>query len=323
MKLIFAGSDDFSVPIFLRLLKKRDVIAVLTKAPHLGGRGRPLIPTQIEITARSHEIPVLNPYRLRGDIISEIQYMCPDLLVVASYGKIIPSILIDLFPMGAINLHPSLLPQYRGPSPLQAAILAGDEYSGVTVQYLADEVDAGDILMQSKVPIYKKETKKDMELRFARIGADLVDAVVDQIFLGKQSAVPQDSTQVSNCSLLTVDSGLIDWNKSAVSIERMIRAYYPWPSAYTYYRGTRLKIVEADVEDSVGHNRATNVGRVVQLDKRDGILVQTGRGSLVIKKLQRAGKRVLSWKDFLNGEKSFLNVTLGNAESLRGQTNKR
>ena len=308
MRIIFAGSPEIAVAPLRTLLENHTVCAILTNPDRPSGRGGAVAETPVAEAARESGVPVLKPDRLGASFRAEIAAFGADLLVVVAYGRIFGPKFLSLFPKGAINLHPSLLPKYRGPSPIPAAILAGDPETGITVQSLALEMDSGDILAQKHIPLSGRETTGSLTELVAEEGAGLLDEVLRNF--EAIEPVAQDPEGVSFCRLISKEDGIIDWSKSAVEIDRMVRAYTPWPEAQTTYDGVGLHILEAEPSDSVAYE-GSQPGVVVGVDTQAGILVKTGSGTLVVKKLKLQSKKALSWKDFLNGARGFVGSVLG------------
>ncbi|HET7839379.1 MAG TPA: methionyl-tRNA formyltransferase, partial [Rectinemataceae bacterium] len=225
---------------------------------------------------------------------------------------------LDLFPKGGVNVHPSLLPRYRGPAPIPSAILARDTETGITVQRLALEMDSGDILGVLRIPLNGMETAEDLAEVAAIMGANLLSQVLEEIEQGTSTSVPQEG-EVSYCTMLKKEDGLVDWRQSVLDIDAMVRAFYPWPGAFTYLKGQRLNILESfpfphvtfaagptslDFEDAVP-------GTVLGLDKSRGLMVQTVDGLLALRRLQIQHKKALPYREFANGVRDLAGAVLG------------
>ncbi|MFP4509806.1 MAG: methionyl-tRNA formyltransferase [Spirochaetaceae bacterium] len=304
MRLLFAGTPAFAVPTLRLLAEDQLVAAVLTAPDKPAGRGKRLTPSPVAQEALALGIPVLKPERLGASAREAVRETGADLLVCVAYGKIFGPRFLAIFPHGGINLHPSLLPKYRGPAPIPAAILAGDTSTGLTVQYLAERMDAGDIILQDVIELDGSETTGSLTDYCAREGAVLVRRAVEAIRSGTVEARPQNEAEASYCRLLQSSDAWVDWHTSAVQIDRQIRAYDPWPGARTSFGGSWLRIHEATPLASApvpDIDPGTRPGTVVGVDSRYGILVQTGNGILGIQRLQMAARASLIWKDFLNG----------------------
>jgi methionyl-tRNA formyltransferase len=261
--------------------------------------------------------PVFKPEKLGAAVRAEIGALKPDLLISFAYGRIFGPKFLALFPLGGINVHPSLLPAYRGPSPIPQAILNGDRETGISVQRLVPEMDCGDILAREVFPLTGRETAATLAADMARRAARLLPGVVRDIAAGLARGRPQDPEKASYCGLLSREDGRVNWNLSARRIEARVRAYTPWPLSWTTDGdradgGRRLYIIRADCADGAGRtgkadraDAAPAPGTVLGVDKERGILVQTGDGVLVLTALQYEGKKVLAWRDFLNGARNF------------------
>jgi methionyl-tRNA formyltransferase len=288
-----------------------NVCGVLTAPDKPLGRSRKPVPPPVKTRAVELGIRVFQPDKLDVEARDRIRSLNPDLLVVSAFHKIFRQSFIDLFPSGGINVHPSLLPKYRGPSPVQAAILAGDRETGVTIQRLALKMDVGDILSQEKVIIGAEETAPELLERTFRIGARMIVNVIARIARGDAEGRPQKESDATYCRLIDKSDGEIDWAMPAEAICRMIRAYLQWPKAYTSYSGKQLSLLEAVPLEtaSCGHERVP--GLVCEVDMSTGILIHTGHGMLCARRLQLQGKKALSWQDFANGHRSFVGARLG------------
>jgi methionyl-tRNA formyltransferase len=250
----------------------------------------------------------------------------PDILVSFAYGRIFGPKFLALFPRGGVNVHPSLLPRFRGPSPIPASILARDGETGITVQRIALEMDSGDILGQLRIPLAGTETAEDLAEVASIMGADLLSQALDEIGRGAEAPRPQEG-EPSFCSMLKKEDGLIDWSSPLADIDAKIRAFYPWPGAFTYFKGQRLNIIEAfpypgvtfasgpaslDFEDA-------EPGTVLGLDKSRGIMVQTVDGLIALRRLQVQSKKVLPYREFANGMRDLAGALLGGADRFGGR----
>jgi methionyl-tRNA formyltransferase len=253
----------------------------------------------------------LKPEKLDAPAREAAGALKPDLLASFAYGRIFGPKFLSLFPLGGINIHPSLLPKFRGASPIPAAILAGEQETGVTIQKLAPEMDAGDILARETFPLSGRETAASLSGTAARTGALLLKEVIRSFIAGTVRALPQEGAP-SFCSRIAKEDGLIDWTLSAAALDARIRAYTPWPLSWTSCRGANLFILEA-APYAASSPAALGVapGAVLGADKAAGILVQTGSGILAVTRLQYQTKKPLDWKSFLNGAKGFTGSVLG------------
>ena len=328
MRVLFAGSPAIAVPafesLFCELCRNENIeaAALLTntdtpKGRHRSGAAGAPIPTEtaeaaLKIAAAAGlSFPILKPQKLDASVREEIAALKPDLLVSFAYGRIFGPKFLALFPLGGINIHPSLLPKYRGATPIQAAILNREKVTGITIQTLAPEMDAGDILMQEQFPLSGKETTGSLSEIMAEKAAAMLPEILSNIKKGTASRKPQNHNLASYCSLIVKDDAVINWNCGAVEIEAKIRAFDPWPVCRTIHNGRELLLLESDIKKSENCQDAGMPGLVLGTDKQDGILVQTGNGILAVKKLQYQAKKALMWQDFLNGARGFIGSQLG------------
>lgn len=325
MRILFAGSPDIAVPSLLAVGKAFELVGVLTNPPAPKGRGLAPAPTPVAQAAAEHfpGVPILAPERLGPEERAAVAALQPELLVVFAYGRIFGPKFLGLFPLGGVNVHPSLLPRWRGPSPIPYAILARDEETGVCVQRLALRLDSGDVLGRQCLPLAGRETAGELSDWAARAGADLLVAVVSLIAESRVSAEPQDEKQATWSHQMAKDDGLVDWSRSALEIDAMVRAYTPWPGAWTTLQGQRLGLLETrPIVDETGlaetaspETGNSKPGTVVGIDKSRGIMVQTGAGLLALTVLQARGKKPLAYRDFANGARNLPGACLGDAGS--------
>ena len=314
MRILFAGTPALAVPSLEAALRACDVAAVLTSPDRPAGRGRSPASSPVKEAALSRGLAVLTPEKLDAGVIAQVRAFSPDLLVVAAYGKIFRPAFMELFPLGGINLHPSLLPRYRGPSPITAAILGGDAETGVTVQRVAAKFDTGDILAQERYPLRGDETGIILTDALARQGADLLFRVLAELAAGRQpTATVQKDDEATYCRIIGKDDGKLHWDEPAVVLERKIRAFDPWPRATTLFNGEILLLLKSHVyPDSLSREVARGVpGEVLPGDRQHGLPVRTGNGVLALERLQLQFKKPLDWRAFLNGNPGIVGTRLG------------
>ena len=309
MRVLFAGSGLLAVPSLEALVRSFDVAAVLTAAGPASARGRKTALAPLGTVARELNLPLLRPEKLNQQAIAAVRRVKADVLVGVGYGKIFRKPFLDLFGQ-TVNLHPSLLPKYRGPSPIQAAILAGDRETGLTIHRIDAGLDSGPIMAATRVDLLGHETTGLLTCALGRVGAPLLVAVLERLRDGALSLTSQCEGRATYCPMIRNCDGLIDWSSSAQQISRMTRAYDPWPGTYTALAGTRLRICEARVFPEAADTRGQRHGLVMGTDKRYGILVVTGDGILGVGKLQVEYKKVLDWRSFVNGNRQILGATL-------------
>jgi methionyl-tRNA formyltransferase len=316
MRILFAGSPALAVPAFERTAGLHHVAAVLTCCDQPVGRGGSVEASPVKKRALELGLQVLQPARLDAAAVEEVRALHADLLVVAAFGRIFRPEFLALFPMGGINVHPSLLPRFRGPSPVAAVILAGDAETGVTIQNIAQRFDTGDILAQRAVALTGAETTGSLTRDLAELGAELLAGVLRSLAPGSPPrGTPQDEARATYCSMVRKEDGVVDWSEPAAVIERKIRAYDPWPRAGTTWKGASLLLLKAAVYPgtftSAAGAPADTPGTVVAADRQRGILVRTGAGILSVERLQLQFKKPLDWRSFLNGHPDLVGVRLG------------
>jgi len=311
MRILFAGSPDFAVPSLVSLHAEHPITAVLTNPDKPAGRGKLPEATAVKTQALALGLPLLQPQSFEPPLLERVGALGAELLVVVAFGRILKKEFLDLFPRGGINVHASLLPKHRGPSPITAAILAGDRETGVSVQKLAVKMDAGDILGVRILELTGRETTGSLSDSLARTGAELLAATIKEIERGGSNPVPQNEEEATYCRLVSKQDGRIDWAADVQTIERMIRAYDPWPRAYSFYNGRRLNLLSGGVYPEAIDTTGKKQGLVLATDNRYGILVNTGGGVLYVSSLQLQAKKPLDWRSFLNGQKGFVGAQLG------------
>jgi methionyl-tRNA formyltransferase len=322
MRILFAASPEIAVPALEAVFDTPDgieIAGILTNPDSPRGRGGGSEPTDVAaaaerlsarlVNAGRPPIPALKPEKLDAAAREQTAALRPDLLVSFAYGHIFGPKYLGLFPLGGINIHPSLLPRYRGAAPIPAAILNRDSKTGITIQRLAPEMDSGDILAQEPVALGGRETTGSLSRVMAEKAAEMLPVVLRGLAAGTLRAVPQNHGEASRCSLIAKEDGLIDWTKSAAEIDARIRAFDPWPLCWTVHGKQRLFILKAAPLPPPAETGAP--GRVLGIDKRHGILVQTGEGVLAVTELQYQAKKALEWRNFLNGARNFIGSLLG------------
>ncbi len=297
-RIVFFGTPDFAVPSLRTLFDGTDpVVAVVCQPDKPAGRGQHLTAPPVKQLALHAGVPVLQPEKLRTpDFAATLRPLVPDLVVVAAYGRILPTALLDLPAHGCINVHASLLPKYRGAAPIQWAILRGETITGVTIMQMNERMDAGDILLQRQTPIDSDETYGELQARLAELGAAALRDALAQLHAGALPPQRQRETEVTLAPMVQKEDGRIDWTEPAVSIARKVRAFNPWPSAFTTLDAKRLKIHRARATSA-----AAAVGPGTVVSTADGIEVATGRGTLMIDELQLEGRKRLTAAEFICG----------------------
>lgn len=298
-KIVFFGTPSFAIPILKSLLEGPDeVIAVVTQPDREKGRGRKVIPSPVKELALQHGITPLQPEKVREGAFQEsLKALRPELIVVAAYGQILPKPILETPAYGAVNVHASLLPKYRGAAPIVWAILEGEKVTGVTTMLMDEGMDTGAILLQRETLIDAEETAETLHDRLALLGAPLLTETVEGMKRGDIHPIPQDHSKASYAPPLKKEDGRVDWRKEAKEIDLQVRAFNPWPGAFTTWDGRLLKIYYGGVREGRPGGKA---GTVVWVGS-DFIEVETGKDSFLIKEVQLEGKRRMSVRDFLAG----------------------
>ncbi len=302
MKIVFIGTPEFGAIVLERLIKRgHKPFLVITEPDKPVGRKQILTPPPVKVLAGNYHIPVVQPEKLKN-WEEEIRKIKPALIIVAAYGHIIPKEILEIPKYRCLNVHPSLLPKYRGPSPIQYAILNGDEKTGVTIMRLSEKMDAGPIIIQKEVKIDEKETFKKLHDKLAEIGAELLIQTIPKLFAGTISSQEQNEQKATYTKILTKDDGKIDWQKPAKDIEGQIGALNPEPGVFTEYKDKVLKILEADF---LSNQTDKQVGEVFLTEDKK-LAVQGGKNCLILEKLQLEGGKPVSAEDFLRGHQDFI-----------------
>ena len=301
--VIFMGTPSLSVPFLDSILKSgRNAGCVVTQSDKPKGRGQKLTPSPVKEFAVLHGIPVLQPDRLSDPAFADsIKAIEPDYIVVVAYGKIIPLEILQIPKKCPVNVHASLLPEYRGASPIQRAIMDGRKFTGVTTMLMSPELDAGDILLQERIEIDRSDTAGSLGIKISETGVDLLIRTLDELDRGEIVPAPQQHDKATYAPLLRKEDGLIDWQDSTENIYNRIRAFDPWPGAFTFYEGKRWGIWKAEIVEKRFQSSAP--GELVEVGPA-GIVVSTGDGGLKITEMQAEGKRRMGVREYLRGQKA-------------------
>ncbi len=336
LRVIFGGSPAASAKCLELILKdsamsssipeeEYKIVGILTNPPSAQGRHKELIATEVEQygriwnQARNDDIKIFSPLHIKEEERNQIAELKPDIFVCFAYGHILGPKFFSLFRFGGINLHPSLLPKYRGATPINQAILNCDEKSGYSVQKMSLAVDEGDILTQIEFGLTGTETAEQLLKQAALYGGSSITSLLRQI--AKTDVLPESfpqTGQASYCSQIKKEDGLINWKDSAKKIDAKIRAYTPWPGCFTFHNGVQLRILKASdankiaaQDNSIPKNTTAVPGTVLDYNKQRGILIQTGDGILIATELQWQAKKAMDYKSFMNGARNFLGSVLG------------
>lgn len=301
------GTPDFAVPS-LKALKEAgyQIPLVITQPDRPAGRGKRLKPPPVKVEAQKLGLKVLQPEKVKDneELKEVLKELSPDLIVVAAYGKILPQWLLELPKYGVINVHASLLPKYRGASPIQAALLNGERETGVTIMKVIPELDAGDILSQRVVEIGQEDDAQTLHDKLAKVGAELLVETIPKFIRGEIEPRPQEASKATYCPKITKEMGRIDWERGAKEIFNMVRAFTPWPGAFTYYKGKMVKLTKVRPTEGEG-----KPGEIIEAGKR--LVVATGKGAVEVLKIKPEGRKEISGEEFVRGYRPKVGDTFG------------
>lgn len=300
MRILFMGTPEFAVPCLDRMNKEHEVIGIYTKVDKINKRGGKITYLPVKQYGIDHNIPIYQPTSLKTEEIEkEIRELNPDLIVVVAYGKIIPKNIIDIPKYGIINVHSSLLPKYRGAAPINAAIINGETKTGVTIMYIAEELDAGDIIVTRETEITEEETFLTLHDKLKELGAEALSEAVNMIFAGTNPRIVQNHEEATFVKPFKKEDLKIDWNKSEKEIYDFVRGVNPFPCAFSMLNDKMLKIYEVKKNNKVYENG--EIGEVVDRVKGKGPVIKVGDGSVIITMAKPESKKILSGADLLNG----------------------
>ncbi|MBQ7059182.1 MAG: methionyl-tRNA formyltransferase [Firmicutes bacterium] len=308
MRIVYMGTPDIAADVLKELLGMKEIseiVGVFTQPDKPVGRKQILTPSPVKELALSEGIPVFQPRRIKKEKpVAELKALDPDLIIVTAYGQILSEEILNIPPMGCINMHASLLPKYRGAAPIQWSIVRGEKMTGVTAMQMDKGMDTGDILLQKEVEICPDETEESLLQKLSLAGRGLIREVVEKLAEGQSlPREKQEESKATYAPIIVKEDGLIDWGKSAGDIDRMVRGFHVWPGAYTSFEGKKLTILESGISTET-KDPAPEAGSIypeAAAGKKPRFLVQTGCGVLEIRKLQLQGKKAMASADFLRG----------------------
>ena len=304
------GTPEFALPTLEALCQAYPVVGVVTQPDRRAGRGRRMQAPPVKELALAEGIPVFQPESLKKlEAVEHLRAWSPDVMVVAAFGQILPETVLEIAPHGVLNIHPSLLPRWRGASPVQAALLAGDDVTGVTIMKLDAGLDTGPILAQRKIEIKPQENAGELETRLAHLGAELLIEMLPDYLRGELEPQPQPEEGVTMSRRLRKKAALIDWTRPADVLSHHVRAFAPEPGAFTFWKNRRLKILNAQPLEEDASLPEGKVGEVFAWDETPAVIA--GEGALVLSRLQMAGKRPMNGDAFLRGRKEIVGDVLG------------
>ncbi len=302
LRIIFAGTPDFAARHLQALIdSEHQIVGVYSQPDRPAGRGKKLKASEVKALALEHDLPVFQPQSLKtDDALEELSSLNADIMIVVAYGLILPKAILDAPRLGCLNVHGSILPRWRGAAPIQRAIWAGDQQTGVTIMQMDEGLDTGDMLHISRCPIDSTETSASLYAKLAELGPDALIDTINRLANGDITPEPQNDADANYAKKLSKDEANIDWSMDAEQIERNIRAFNPWPVCFTQMRGNTVKIYQANVVEQSGA-----AGTVLASDK-NGIVVACGKHALSISELQPQGKKPMAINDFLNGRSDWV-----------------
>lgn len=309
VRVVFMGTPDFAVPSLQALIDTQDVVGVITQPDRQAGRGRQFRPPAVKVIAQESGIPVYQPLSLKEEASAQpIRDWKPDIIVVAAYGQILRPHVLELPPHGCLNIHASLLPRWRGASPIQFAILAGDVETGVSLMKMDEGMDTGPVYLHAAATIKPNETAATLHDKLSQFGADLLADNLEDIIARRLTASPQDDALATYAPMIKKSDGEIDWSSTGDQLDRHIRAMTPWPSAFTTWHGKPLKILAAR-SITPGDRVAGQPGQVSV--QNGAVIVAAKAGGLRLVVVQLAGKPAMSIDDFIRGRPDFVESQLG------------
>jgi methionyl-tRNA formyltransferase len=311
-RIVFMGTPEFALPTLERLIEQYGVVGVITQPDRPAGRGRQLTASPVKEVAVAEGIPVRQPGRVRRpEALEALEAWAPDVVIVAAYGQILPESLLEVPAYGVLNVHASLLPRWRGASPIQGTLLAGDEVTGVTIMKMDPGMDTGPILAKRETPVGPDETAGELEARLALLGADLLMQVLPGYLSGDVVPEPQPEDGITLTRPRRRSQPEIDWALPARQVHNHVRAFSPDPGAFTFWESTRIKILRTETVDGAEAGSG-EPGTVFMWKRRPAVV--TGDGCLALAQLQMAGKRPMDGGAFVRGRQEFVGATLGSRE---------
>ena len=301
MRIVFVGAGAIGVPTLQTLLKsEHEVVGIVTQTDKPVGRAQSMEPTPIKKAMQGTALRILQPARIKDQqAVEEIRALKPDVIVVMAYGQILPLDVLEIPEIACLNLHASLLPRWRGAAPIQAAIAAGDQGTGITIMYMNEGLDTGDMLLQRKIDIRSDDTGGSLHDRLAQIAPEALLESLGMLAKGSAPRIPQDNNVATYAPKLKRKDGKIDWSQPAETIERKIRAFNPWPGAFTNFGAGNLKIFSTSVVDLSG-----TPGAILRSDKQ--LVIAAGQGALCLDEVQLEAKRRMNAAEFLRGHPSIV-----------------
>ena len=306
MRIVFMGTPDFAVASLKALCEGGyGVVGVFTQPDRPKGRGNKVVMTPVKEYALTRGIPVFQPQHIRRDGLADLQALAPDLCVTAAFGQILSQAVLDVPPLGVVNVHASLLPRHRGSAPINWAILQGDREAGVTTMMTARGIDNGDMLLRATTPINPGETAGELTERLSVLGASLLLDTLRALEAGTLTRIPQDESAMTYDPMLSKDMGVLDWTRPAAEIINRIHGLNPWPGCTTPYEGQRLKLMRAEAAEGAGQP-----GEILTADPKGGLVIAAGEGAVRVTQMQAPGGKPMNPKDYLRGHPMAVGTVL-------------
>ncbi|MGL4363189.1 MAG: methionyl-tRNA formyltransferase [Cellulosilyticaceae bacterium] len=316
MKVVFMGTPEFSVPTLQMLIDEgHEIVGVVTQPDRPKGRGKKEVISPVKELALKYDLTVFQPNRVKEneEFLSDIKALKPDVMIVVAYGQILPESILEIPPLGCINIHGSLLPHYRGAAPIQWCIINGEEETGVTIMYMNKGMDTGDMLLTTTMPVEKNDTYQTLHDKMKIVGAETLKLAMPQIIDGGKGRVAQNDEEATYAPPIQKALGEIDWAKNSKNIDCLVRGVNPWPGAYTFYEGQVFKVWSADIisdELIVSQYDKVLAGTICLVDK-NGMLVKTGDGIMLVSEIQAPNKKRMLVSEYIKGNTIKADVVLG------------
>ena len=307
-KIVFMGTPDFAVGVLKKLIENYNVVGIVTQPDKIVGKNKKPTPTKVKEVALNYNIPVFQPEKIRNNY-NDILNLNPDIIITCAYGQIIPSAVLNFPEYGCINVHASLLPKLRGGAPIHHAIIDGYKKTGITIMYMNEKMDCGDIISQEEIEIGNNMNTSTLHDKLMEVGSELLITTLPLIFNGTSQRIKQNDKEATYGYNITKDEEKIDFNKSTIEVFNQIRGLSEFPGAYTLLNGKVLKVYES----KIGNKKGNISGQIISIYK-DGIGVSTSDGEIILTKIKPFGKKMMSVKDYLNGIKNIeelMNKRLG------------
>ncbi len=300
MRVVFMGTPEFAVPCLDTLLNQgHQVLGVVTQPDRPKGRGRQFACSPVKQAALAAGLPVLQPAKVREPrFLEQLRGLAPELIIVVAFGQVLPGEILDLPPLGCINVHASLLPKYRGAAPIHWAVINGEKTTGVTTMYMDRGLDTGDMLLKAELAVGPEDTVGIVHDRLALLGADLLAETLRELAAGRLRRTPQEQGESTYAPMLTREDERIDWNKQPEQLVNLIRGMNPWPGAYTTCKGKTIKVWQAQIVD---YSPAPHAGQVIDVDKTQGFIVQADGGQVLLTQVQPPGGKRMDAADYVRG----------------------